>query len=223
MPGPGSEKADFALPLRKRRRPALSCVECRRRKIKCDRNDPCNHCKQSPGVSCVYSKNIHPASGNRRQSAPNLLTPSATFQNLETPETISVSATTPNQNGNTFLAESCPQRAGVSEEGAYSETECCGSTALPTVHDSLFGRKAASPQDSNEKGEKRLPDASLNRSHDTGICFSTFNDMIIHDGDGKAKLRTKIHHQSGVKMYFYGQSHWKLSLSLVNGNYFWNR
>lgn len=28
----------------RRRRPALSCVECRRRKIKCDRNDPCAHC-----------------------------------------------------------------------------------------------------------------------------------------------------------------------------------
>lgn len=30
--------------LRRRRRPALSCLECRRRKIKCDRNDPCRHC-----------------------------------------------------------------------------------------------------------------------------------------------------------------------------------
>ncbi|KAG9253572.1 uncharacterized protein F5Z01DRAFT_147121 [Emericellopsis atlantica] len=29
---------------RRRRRPALSCIECRRRKIKCDRNDPCGHC-----------------------------------------------------------------------------------------------------------------------------------------------------------------------------------
>ena len=29
---------------RRRRRPALSCFECRRRKIKCDRQDPCTHC-----------------------------------------------------------------------------------------------------------------------------------------------------------------------------------
>ncbi|KAI1075965.1 hypothetical protein F5B20DRAFT_573085 [Whalleya microplaca] len=29
---------------RRRRRPAYSCIECRRRKIKCDRNDPCAHC-----------------------------------------------------------------------------------------------------------------------------------------------------------------------------------
>ena len=32
---------------RRRRRPALSCLECRRRKIKCDRNEPCNHCVSS--------------------------------------------------------------------------------------------------------------------------------------------------------------------------------
>lgn len=47
---------------RRRRRPALSCVECRRRKIKCDRNDPCGHCKATR-IQCVY--NIY---GN---SAPN--------------------------------------------------------------------------------------------------------------------------------------------------------
>ena len=41
-------------PPRKRRRPALSCCECRRRKVKCDREQPCNHCQQSK-VSCVFS------------------------------------------------------------------------------------------------------------------------------------------------------------------------
>lgn len=28
----------------RRRRPALSCISCRRRKIKCDRNSPCGQC-----------------------------------------------------------------------------------------------------------------------------------------------------------------------------------
>jgi Fungal Zn(2)-Cys(6) binuclear cluster domain len=40
---------------RKRRRPALSCVECRRRKIKCDRNIPCGPCKQTKSATCTYS------------------------------------------------------------------------------------------------------------------------------------------------------------------------
>ncbi|KAF2493579.1 hypothetical protein BU16DRAFT_83911 [Lophium mytilinum] len=40
--------------LRRRRRPALSCIECRRRKIKCDRSDPCAHCV-STETQCAYT------------------------------------------------------------------------------------------------------------------------------------------------------------------------
>ncbi|GAB1317191.1 hypothetical protein MFIFM68171_07401 [Madurella fahalii] len=39
---------------RRRRRPALSCVDCRRRKIKCDRNNPCAHCV-STSTTCTYT------------------------------------------------------------------------------------------------------------------------------------------------------------------------
>lgn len=38
---------------RRRRRPALACLDCRRRKIKCDRNDPCANCT-SFGTQCTY-------------------------------------------------------------------------------------------------------------------------------------------------------------------------
>lgn len=38
---------------RRRRRAALTCVECRRRKIKCDRKNPCAHCL-STGTACTF-------------------------------------------------------------------------------------------------------------------------------------------------------------------------
>lgn len=38
---------------RRRRRPARSCIECRRRKIRCDRNDPCTRCV-SVHIRCTY-------------------------------------------------------------------------------------------------------------------------------------------------------------------------
>ncbi|CAI7672477.1 unnamed protein product [Penicillium viridicatum] len=38
---------------RRRRRPARSCIECRRRKIRCDRNDPCTRCV-SVHTRCTY-------------------------------------------------------------------------------------------------------------------------------------------------------------------------
>lgn len=40
---------------RKRRRPALSCEQCRRRKVRCDREMPCGPCtKAHPALSCEY-------------------------------------------------------------------------------------------------------------------------------------------------------------------------
>ncbi|KAK3311212.1 uncharacterized protein B0T15DRAFT_482296 [Chaetomium strumarium] len=40
-------------PPRRRRRPALSCRECRRRKVKCDHNTPCAHCVRHK-TQCIY-------------------------------------------------------------------------------------------------------------------------------------------------------------------------
>lgn len=40
----------------RRRRPAKSCIECRRRKVKCNREDPCNHCTISAGSRCSYKQ-----------------------------------------------------------------------------------------------------------------------------------------------------------------------
>lgn len=41
--------------LRKRRRPALSCEQCRRRKVRCDREMPCGPCsKAHPELECEY-------------------------------------------------------------------------------------------------------------------------------------------------------------------------
>lgn len=37
----------------RRRRPALSCVECRRRKVKCDRSHPCKPCT-THSITCSY-------------------------------------------------------------------------------------------------------------------------------------------------------------------------
>jgi hypothetical protein len=53
--------------LKKRRRPALSCEPCRRRKVKCDRNQPCGQCVQSKIASCAYSP-IRPAVPRRTRN-----------------------------------------------------------------------------------------------------------------------------------------------------------
>jgi hypothetical protein len=58
--------------LRKRRRKALSCYECRRRKVKCDRGAPsCNRCKETGQAgSCSYTLDgpVHGIDENRSES-----------------------------------------------------------------------------------------------------------------------------------------------------------
>jgi hypothetical protein len=44
----------------KRRRAALSCVECRRRKVRCDRQRPCGPCTKTKSPTCTFRPNARP-------------------------------------------------------------------------------------------------------------------------------------------------------------------
>ena len=51
---PGGEKHDGGdKPVKRRMRGITSCLECRRRKMKCGRTQPCDHCHKS-GRVCIY-------------------------------------------------------------------------------------------------------------------------------------------------------------------------
>ncbi|KAL4994910.1 hypothetical protein BDV10DRAFT_197100 [Aspergillus recurvatus] len=49
-------------PERRRRRPAVSCSLCRRRKIRCNRESPCSNCIKSKAAPCVYDSDPLPRS-----------------------------------------------------------------------------------------------------------------------------------------------------------------
>lgn len=54
----------------KRARPTLSCLECRRKKLKCDRAQPCLQCmKVDRQSSCTYASRPLPKSYTRRPSS----------------------------------------------------------------------------------------------------------------------------------------------------------
>ena len=41
---------------KRRRRPPLACKQCRRRKVRCDRRQPCNHCSHGgQSAECTYA------------------------------------------------------------------------------------------------------------------------------------------------------------------------
>ncbi|KAK8080828.1 hypothetical protein PG997_008646 [Apiospora hydei] len=59
--------SEFKKPDKRRRRPALACVACRRSKVRCDRNMPCGACVRSKHKTCVYEPG--PTKANSRNSA----------------------------------------------------------------------------------------------------------------------------------------------------------
>lgn len=54
---------------KKRRRPALSCEQCRRRKIRCDRGLPCVNCIKSNISPCTYAPTHIPAHRSKKATA----------------------------------------------------------------------------------------------------------------------------------------------------------
>jgi len=77
--------------IRKRRRPAVACTECRRRKVKCDRTLPCTSCFLGT-LTCTYNLPIIPTqnsgppaglvtdTGSDWNLIPSLATPDSNLQ-----------------------------------------------------------------------------------------------------------------------------------------------
>ncbi|CAG9996923.1 unnamed protein product [Clonostachys byssicola] len=59
-------------PLKRRRRPPLACFQCRRRKIKCDQERPCNNCTKAKIPDCNFPPSEIPGSLDH---GPDLPTP----------------------------------------------------------------------------------------------------------------------------------------------------
>lgn len=217
------------LPLRKRRRPALSCIECRRRKIKCDRNHPCNHCKQTKNSTCIY-KDLHPVTSTRSAST----TSPVVNQVIDRPGQISLDA--PYQSENPYQLpsqESSPQSAPLYVN--YIETE--NSNVSNVVTPSEAPRQSAGEElvERVRTVHRLHPDAMKATVEEIrgapwqkalGINFSTFNDVVVEDGPKNGKLRTKFFNQSCTtpitalrgtmsKTRFFGQSHWMNSFEGV--------
>ncbi|KAK0616147.1 hypothetical protein B0T14DRAFT_522632 [Immersiella caudata] len=71
-------------PLRKRRRPAVSCSQCRSRKVKCNRENPCSNCeKLSNNTVCDYT-DVHAQARTAHRTAISNVGPDAQSQTAAT-------------------------------------------------------------------------------------------------------------------------------------------
>jgi hypothetical protein len=206
-------------PPRKRRRPALSCVECRRRKIKCDRNNPCTQCTQSKSASCTY-KDGYPGHASGHAAKANSLT------------TSSVPA-----QSNDYLGSSGLIVPFVPEESTVeNNAKLHGSTprTVPLFNDShsnsttLYSPSAGSPEEhQSEQNVQILFDrvSKLEQNLNTvspgnlDPSWTSFSAVENHSFFGQS-TRVPVPELRGSvsKTRLFGQSHWMSSFEHVSDN-----
>lgn len=74
---------------RRRRRPALSCEACRRRKVRCDRDMPCSNCIRARDVNIVCTYQLFKPRPKRHSTAATARLSNGTSNSSSTPATSS--------------------------------------------------------------------------------------------------------------------------------------
>jgi len=190
---------------RKRNRPALSCIQCRSRKIRCDRNEPCASCVKSKIVNCTYEEARRPRPRLWRLSpGPSAGHGSAEEEPIHRHAGAEKSYGTPPGQYATGSATALPVLGGRSSESASAQN------TPATFLSGESGGTAASLAERVRQLERQLSDAqkrqdSSNRhSHD-------FSDV------GPDNLQGVL-----AKTRYFGRSHWMNMtrfVSLFQGNY----
>lgn len=196
-----SENTGVSTPPRKRRRPALSCEECRKRKIKCDRTFPCKQCEQSRTALCSYVDNPVPPANHVRAR------PTATAQpiqhggipnHIRSPPSIASEAYS---SSHTFS----PNPVTLSDGGQTSNWTSPSSHDLPedsVTHKALLDRI--------QNLEKSL---ALQNKQQTPESLGT----AIHRRRNGREFVLELKELKGTvsKTRFFGSSHWMYSFGTV--------
>ncbi|KAH8591282.1 hypothetical protein B0O99DRAFT_598148 [Bisporella sp. PMI_857] len=237
----GQLQTESTLPIRKRRRPALSCVECRRRKIKCDRNHPCNHCKSSKIPVCTY-KDVHTSVAERSvpadavtKSSPRSERSGGSAHQIAPPNVVDygyVSHGTYSDGPSSQTTPGTESSSACDKDGTslcfrdmlgFGSGPTRGSTSISASeaagHDTESLASFKDPKRCLPEGMKmNLSDEEREGNSLMGINFTTFNDVVVQDGiPQKAQLRIKYFHKgnddgSKSKTRFFGGSNWMVAL-----------
>ncbi|KAL4880339.1 hypothetical protein BJY04DRAFT_219333 [Aspergillus karnatakaensis] len=187
-----------AAPERRRRRPAVSCTLCRRRKIKCNRESPCSNCIKSKSEPCVYDNDAPPRPqdlGFRRTAELDRAKPSQML-----PPSAAASQVP------SYTSRSVPSSAKGSSRtslASVSEVESLKSK-IRRLEEQLSNVTQQSPSPS--------VDASTNIETTTSQIAGTFhiNSESRLDANSQAVTRRLVMHKSRL----FGSSHWAQGASM---------
>ncbi|KAH6698135.1 hypothetical protein BKA61DRAFT_246673 [Leptodontidium sp. MPI-SDFR-AT-0119] len=199
-----------AAPPRKRRRPALSCEQCRRRKIKCDRIYPCGQCLQSKTASCTYSPDSVPGVGHVNRGG--IQKPRQAIQEPRGESTLGRWAkengiSIPNRSRATLAVD--PMTAPKDNQSS-STTSPKGLTSSDDSRTSLSSPATDPIQEFvTEENNKELLGRILEKLSETK---ASADGSTVQREEFKFSLEQKDHVRGTVsKTRFFGQSHWMYS------------
>jgi hypothetical protein len=195
-------------PAKRRRRPALSCVECRMRKVKCDRAKPCGACTKIKSATCTFRPTRPGIRSERSERSPEDDTSTGHSNDQE----------------QEYLPRSSPQPSGPSDDfdammnryvapGLLGE---CGGKLKPLPTD----RPSFNLNSQSDSAQASIISSLLDRIHglEEKLASVTLNDQ--------PKSRTPPRRESSgatsgqfVKSKFYGESHWINAIDPVSEHY----
>lgn len=178
--------------VKRTRRPALSCVECRVRKVKCDREKPCGGCIKIGSSKCTYRPSRAAARAISERSSSSM-SGSRDSHRSSTQLSLHEPAPIVNQHNTTHLlsgrTRAHPRPSIAKDPRAIAEPRPrVGATSHVSVS-------------ATENGAFRTPITNeLASEHDTGPIKG---NITVHPG-------------SFQKSKFFGQSHWMNALEPVS-------
>jgi hypothetical protein len=221
-----------AVPPRKRRRPALSCVECRRRKIKCDRRTPCNHCVQLKITTCTYP-DTHTNIASRLnvpRASPILVSVNNHQANPEVPR-----LTSPVSSAQFSESDPLSQSLPSLVDASHSERRPWGSTPVYTPDNSTSEENVQKLVNRSRNLEQvqtvQFPSTPSNKDTDEvmsilDVNISSFGEVMLQVGGNCIVSRSKVLGQGNStqiqvqkcnsdKTQFFGRSHSMNTFNMV--------
>jgi Fungal Zn(2)-Cys(6) binuclear cluster domain len=185
---------------RKRRRPALACDVCRRRKIRCDRQMPCNHCTRSKSATCTYTQDLAPALRTRPVGVAASSTTSSPRSSGSRPGTFHLTPDGSLSSTSHVTVPSNSSRTVSLVEGQSGERM---TDRVPALENPYSGLTVQELVDRVHKLEQMLSDTASQPSAEPENVPITLPRTTPHTRGNFSKTR------------FYGHSHWANSIEPV--------
>ncbi len=212
--------SEATVPPRKRRRPALSCVECRRRKIKCDRRMPCSHCMQLKSTLCTYPETHSEVSNRKNDPKPSPSLPNPLSVN-RAPQFFGTSNPLPHLPSLAVLPTLTD--SSHSEEGSWDLTPVASNGDSPS-------EKNVQNLVDRSRDLEHSPPSSVSHNKNTdqvmsvlGANFSSFGDVMLQVGSNHPTRVFEPPTFASIqdlrsdpnKTQFFGRSHWMNTFNMV--------